>query len=682
MQPKKISTKKQIKDIEKYQLKFVQHQEYLNECDLDLYTEKDTEFYNFLNDQDNLSFNDDIYELNNKFIWALVNTEGIVRNTDTTCKNILEFYILTKSLGNGRYYATDSIYNKNKIISFDHDNLLKKINLTNSKGNKINTIRELDKNIKDISKIKEGTELYTNSNIFIAFTFLNEDKINYLITFKEFMTIINNKFIEISNKANNSYDNVNQKFMKYIENNFDNELILTKEERNLILIGSVYTHIKNMLLEVFNKNTVNYLLKIPTIESNIIPQDKVNIQQEKVNILQDKVNILQDKVNILQDFEESDNKQINIWSDLNNKISKYFIKTMEIVTDKNNANQLKIIKKYTYIENIKDELKTLINELDDNLISQKYKHVLVDNLLNKSLEELTIPEEKTINNQIKENIDKIINIATKLFNEMKTKIINDLEQNITTSEEQNITTIDKKDIKQSEENSINYLDFIESVIDEINKYNIELIKNINSELKTRENFYSLDEIKKLEEDTVIKIKEIIKKIIQTKKNKHYIKMLELLKDNEKISVVFKLINSLFEHNILFNNIQTEVSKELYDIINKIDNGEIFYDEEINKSINSISNKIIDPILDVFYENNEPINYFNKFYNNIPIIKKIDDLERKLIEKSKIIDQNNISESKKQKKYSDRIKKSKDEDRITIKRTKGSKAYDRENPYNY
>jgi hypothetical protein len=68
-------------------------------------------------------------------------------------------------------------------------------------------------------------------------------------------------------------------------------------------------------------------------------------------------------------------------------------------------------------------------------------------------------------------------------------------------------------------------------------------------------------------------------------------MLELLKDNEKISVVFKLINSLFEHNILFNNIQTEVSKELYDIINKIDNGEIFYDEEINKSINSISNKI-------------------------------------------------------------------------------------------
>lgn len=272
--------------IEKYQLKF--DKEYLNECKLDLSTEK-----------------------NSQFIFTLVRTD---KNSDNTCKDILEFYVLTKPLGSYRYIATGS--NQYKTLIYDrHDDLLKKINL-----NEI-TIHELNSKINNITNIN-----YTKNkkDIFIAFTLVGEDIITYLITFEEFMEMINKKFIEFGKKVNDSYDNIKK---KYVADPFS----LTEQENNLILIDSVYTDIKNMLLKidndkvnVFDNDTIEYLVKIPNIGSQIIPPKKeIGLQNNKI-VTEDLINYKIDDLdygsieqsdieenNKSKDKKQSDKKQNN-----------------------------------------------------------------------------------------------------------------------------------------------------------------------------------------------------------------------------------------------------------------------------------------------------------------------------------------------------------------------------------
>uniref|UniRef100_A0A6C0H0S6 Uncharacterized protein n=1 Tax=viral metagenome TaxID=1070528 RepID=A0A6C0H0S6_9ZZZZ len=275
--------------IEKYQLKF--DKEYLNECKLDLSTEK-----------------------NSQFIFTLVRTD---KNSDNTCKDILEFYVLTKPLGFYKYIATGS--NQYKTLIYDrHNDLLKKINLNelNSKINKITNINDT-KNKKD------------KKDIFIAFTYVGENIITYLITFEEFMEMINKKFIEFGKKVNDSYDNIKKKYDA-------NQFSLTEQENNLILIDSVYTDIKKMLLNIDNNNvnvfdndTIEYLVKIPNIGSQIIPPKKETGLQNNKIVTEDLINENDDLDygSIKQsDIEQSDIEQSDIeQSDIeeNNKSKDY-----------------------------------------------------------------------------------------------------------------------------------------------------------------------------------------------------------------------------------------------------------------------------------------------------------------------------------------------------------------------
>ena len=158
---------------------------------------------------------------------------------------------------------------------------------------------------------------------------MGENIITYLITFEEFMEMINKKFIEFGKKVNDSYDNIKKKYDA-------NQFSLTEQENNLILIDSVYTDIKKMLLNIDNNNvnvfdndTIEYLVKIPNIGSQIIPPKKETGLQNNKIVTEDLINENDDLDygSIKQsDIEQSDIEQSDIeQSDIeeNNKSKDY-----------------------------------------------------------------------------------------------------------------------------------------------------------------------------------------------------------------------------------------------------------------------------------------------------------------------------------------------------------------------
>ena len=663
-QPERTSVRKhKLLDEVNYELALVTYNEYLNNCNFNLFNYVNTDFYKFLG-EDGLQ-SDELYDLNNKFIWTLTN------NNNTICKNILQYHVLIKNTNQLEYDGINSDNIKTKLIISDNK-LLNKIKVYTNNGKQIDNFDKLKKTMKNITNYKDITGKIPN--VFIAFTFLEEDEIVYLINLRDFLDIIYNKIIEMSNRVNDTYENIQKKIM---ENNVENKL--TDDERNLLLIKGVYNNVEKILSNIFN----NDMLQV------IFNRHQVNFK-----------NVVNKNVNTTN---QTNNK--NFLLNLNDNINKYYKEKMDTINSQGSViytnEMIKMFRKYTYEQSVIDDIKTLISNTIDtvfgssdntNLKNETINKLLVENVDNYDNYEDELTNEKinikihnyikniiesatTKYNNIKQTIEKLIiegiynnyqqveklnkefitdnidlqkyNINTKDIENYKNtyttkllEIINDdinKKVSINLNKFPNIVKIISDVFKIIQKNSIeeiqNIYDLIDSLLDfdnlilkklknnenKINDLNKEFMDKIDEELKNRDEFYNNSELTNLKETYTNQLINIIGKNIRVIPN-IVNTVINLSKNNNEVYIY---IETLFKYIDLFNDIQDLITKKFGKYIES-------YDEVSDRSIPKEISISVSQIYDTFIEFNNTFKYYNKFYNSIPIIKKFNELHNKVI----------------------------------------------------
>ena len=393
--------------------------------------------------------------------------------------------------------------NNSYLIKYSKD-FTKNIRKQNiNEENKINNKKEKEnlyslKNLFDnseIEKIKEKLKENLDSNLtsYIISTKSKEQKI------LELLELINQYESQIAtlNKQINLLTNNNKQMketLKKIEFDYEqtkNDLIKEKEinEKNNININNLQKD-KNIcekkMKELVNIiNQYSFQIEALTETLNNIKHEFISFKEQNEN---DKIKIKElSNINILIKKEKD---ELNI-------INKQLIEENTILKqDKENLNEKNIL-----LENNNNILNKEKNVLEKNLGKEKNKLINLINNINQDLSSLTEYFENKINSIINKDINNI-----SIFNENK----------LTLNCFQNIE--DNNEIKK-----INFELFIKSIINGFNSF--------KEKINNKENKENVNELLKIKDENIFKLKEDIKKLIQD--NIKLIKELQIIQNDIK-----------------------------------------------------------------------------------------------------------------------------------------------------
>jgi hypothetical protein len=148
--------------------------------------------------------------INPLYEWILILREAQNNTNFKTCKQ-LDYYFITKSKGN----VINGFGDKPANLGISEKNLLNKIGITENYNNLFNKIN---------NSVLSNTNDIKDNEIYMAFTFINSDNIEYIINFNQFKDIINSIFEKTTesnllNKLKEFYKNMYNNFKGYVNTN-------------------------------------------------------------------------------------------------------------------------------------------------------------------------------------------------------------------------------------------------------------------------------------------------------------------------------------------------------------------------------------------------------------------------------------------------------------------------------
>ena len=431
--------------------------------------------------------------------------------------------------------------NNSQIIRYSKD-FVKNLRFENiKKSNDKNNNNEIEKNIQKnneknyIDKIKQKLmeNLDLNLNSYILSTKEKEHKIFELLEiinqYESQITLLNNQIIKITNsnkqlkeilkKIEFDYEQnktelqtekeKNKNNSIYINNLQKEKIISDKKIEELVNIINQYSSQIEALTEALNnlKNEFfEYKNQNEQDKNKLIELNNINNKLKKENeIIADNYNKLKDDYfKYKQDKENLEKKYIEL--NKNNKI---------IITEKEKLENLlekEKSKSTLLIYYINEDLKSLIEYLDNKFDSILEKDNINNNTINENKLALNCFKNMEDNNEIK-------NINFQMFIKSIIKGINSLKDKMNKSNENYLELIKKEkkyiqDINKLKEKIINTA---KKENENSNDYLImeKNYTNIKNEIKIKEaQIENINKLLKIKEDTIQKLKEDIKKLVE------------------------------------------------------------------------------------------------------------------------------------------------------------------------
>ena len=443
---------------------------------------------------------------------------------------------------------------------------------------------------KTIEKLKNDIKNLTlnNKNVIKKNKILNQ---KLILKEKEFNTL-NNKYKDIINKGKNKNINNNSNNISndnIIDNNYNkntnnNDILIKKNDGDDVIVDNFILIKKNNEIKRLNNiieenNSINNKLneKIKKLDTELLSmKDNNKINLSLINQKSSQISDMNENINKLKNEINNLNKIINDKNDILSKINeeKIILENDLIDTKKD------IINKNDIIDKLNDKYKELLTEINkkqrlineynknnDNYNFENNKHNDIYNNFNEKIKELE-EKNKNINNEnnnlIKESEQKNekINKLESIINELKEKI------NILNKENKN----NNKDIQNIDNN---YNDIIDNEPHKNNNIIINENQNINKDKKPKHINNSLDSIEILENNLNHSRRPSTPSFKSPESEKEKLEENETINDLKKLNEV--LLNKIKEYESALNLNQ---SKDINDVNNKI--------MEIN-DINNINN---------------------------------------------------------------------------------------------
>lgn len=598
-------------------------------------------------------------------------------------------------MGNSTYESIDLTNNTSIYLKISDNSLFKKIDLTDDNGNPIENENSLLKKMRKSSGfISQPTSL---RDIYIAFTFLDESNICYIINLNNLKLLIDKMCTEINKQTQKTFKELDD----LLYSNFDK--VILSPNISLYENFTDADKIKHLMSYVYNK--IGKSLKTYFLQSNFIPPElSVDLQQPTASLPQltaslpqqtkEDVDSLLEKLSsqLTQPITEHNKEnKINSYDSLLDFISKKINRQLEKIENyvdemlqlESNKDKYKIIKKYSIVYNIITEIDNLLNKIfenkdifaphylnrllsDKNAIYNKLMSKLLDEyilqLSDKSIKKLKDKLSSSVGAMNQEESEKFLEIKTKIDKILnKTKpILREIDTLKTSEDDSEMDVIDKY-VTLSDDEVYHYSEITSLVNQEIEKAVDKTIKNIKEELRDRELYFGLDEINHKKTEIILDIKSFIIKILKEKKI-----------NNSHVSIIFALVNirkveNIFEKIIALRGVYERINGKLFEEF-----GEILDTIEPNdtRQISKIATRFL-KIIDDELDGIDLIFHDNKFIDSYETANKITEL---IEENQNINDDSNFTRED-TKRTKEVIKsKGKHKPEGKIRRTKGSKGY--------
>lgn len=457
---------------------------------------------------------------------------------------------------------------------------------------------ELDQliNSNSIKRTKKNNYLRTKKDKCIALTLYHvSDFINEVKKSRVYSLANSINLGDYKNFMEKSYNKLqDDEFNKY-ERIIDSEIDKTKEE--LIRINKEKKIIKNTLSDINKESTKNteFVNKVNIVDTNKSSfnntrndyLDKVNDMNKLKALLHGKnkqldssIELIEKQKDIIKNMKTQllnirKNKNISNNANLSNSTNLAYVN--EIKQLKLSSNQIQ--EKIKYIDNIKTELKTEV----DNLVKSLKKNNSDDDFLKDTI------------NVLNQKIDNLDNIKTILNSAVK-NIDNELNNN---SKNMTDTDILKKQIQENLNAKITDVNKVlkdkKVLVQEINNYQNKL-NNLNKKLSNADNIKN-DKVGYIErlQITNDKLRETRDKNVKNKKiiknNEEKIKALndKLNLQNKEITKLYKLINTNKENLISSEKLLKEKNDSIKSYKNELQMSSL-NDEKFEIKINELTEK--------------------------------------------------------------------------------------------
>ncbi|VEU75311.1 Uncharacterised protein [Mycoplasmopsis maculosa] len=459
----------------------------------------------------------------------------------------------------------------------------------------------------------------------------NSEKINFYELLRN--SISYEDFEALENKIILALKNEKDKAINYI-NNLDN-LNSNKKSgfENQINNSKNYNEISNIINEAENRNKIDGLKKLITIEDYIISNEnrQNSLLIEKINSSINNIYSRIDNINI-QEYNDQKNNLINLKEELSdikniiNSLANNDVYSLE-------ESKTKLINMLALVQSLKSAELVKLEIEKDKLINKAYK-LPYPGKNNENSNIIAIQDILTIINNIRELSE--LNVVNNTINEIPQKINLAIDEIESISENNEIQDLEsRKEYLKSELNKANteeeFNDLFENIrlaktqsVEEYNKYRknklIEKIKSlpypggieaeaINEILSLIDNSeLSIDELNNVVDSIIIKIDQIINRISGfSQDNKNIInEKLNSANTEDEFNKIIKLIDALEQDEN--NNFATRINaleflseEQKENFINQLKNKNFEQRKEI--LLNAIKENIISKINSLPYPNN-------------------------------------------------------------------------------